>query len=344
MKPYLSPFAPERGSSVAVTALSAGTAALTPRRVKRAAEALEHDGYRVVLAETVQRFEGYRSAPAHVRAAEFEYVMSAPDYGWVLSAIGGSASHEILPFVDWEKVASGRRLFVGFSDLTAVQAALWSSGGLGSVMGPAFLTHYGHASGIDSFSRMALATTTAPDQTRRCRGEVPREWPTYSLSAAAKWDHDDDEDPVMAVRSPAVTLRQGSTSGWLAPFNMGTLLLLAGTPWWPDLSGAILCMEDDETESLATVARYLTQLRQLGVFDQAAGVLIGVFPEETDLTDRNEAFKESLLENVPRGRPLGIGAPFGHVLPGMSLLWGQQAVLRCTTEGQPTLVTVRSTV
>ncbi|WP_338055253.1 hypothetical protein [Sulfobacillus harzensis] len=71
------------------------------------------------------------------------------------------------------------------------------------------------------------------------------------------------------------------------------------TPYWPDMTGAILCVEDDETTNVATVDRYLTQLRQMGVYQQIAALVVGRFPSATGFSEEDPP--ETVLTIAIRG-------------------------------------------
>lgn len=71
-------------------------------------------------------------------------------------------------------------------------------------------------------------------------------------------------------------VQKSSMEGVTAGGNIRCLLKLAGTAYWPDLRGKILILEalGGKREQLIT---YLSQLKQLGAFEQAAGILLGTY-------------------------------------------------------------------
>jgi muramoyltetrapeptide carboxypeptidase len=91
-----------------------------------------------------------------------------------------------------------------------------------------------------------------------------------------------------------------------------------------------------------TIDRYLTKLRQMGVFDRIAGLVVGRFPPEVFSP---EDPLEELLLTVTRGYdfPIGIDFDFGHWDPIFVLPNGVQAELT-VGDGAPTLALLEPAV
>ena len=98
--------------------------------------------------------------------------------------------------------------------------------------------------------------------------------------------------------------------GTLVGGNVRCLLKLAGTPYFPDMHGRILLLEalGGEREQLIT---YFSQLRQMGVFEQVNGVLLGTFTKMEEKQLRPTA-GELLLRYAPASLPVAKTALVGH--------------------------------
>jgi muramoyltetrapeptide carboxypeptidase len=106
-----------------------------------------------------------------------------------------------------------------------------------------------------------------------------------------------------------------SAQGPLLGGNLAVLTSLAGTPYMPDLRGAILFLED-VNEYVYRVDRMLSTLLLSGALRQVAGVVLGGF---TDCPPSEGSFGSLTLDEVfddyfgPLQVPVYRGAQFGHV-------------------------------
>jgi muramoyltetrapeptide carboxypeptidase len=125
-----------------------------------------------------------------------------------------------------------------------------------------------------------------------------------------------------------VTLVGGTAEGPLAGGNLSLLHCLIGTPYFPDLSRAILFLEDVD-EDLYKVDRMLAHLRLVGALEKLAGVAVGRFTE-LDRASRDGAlgFDEVLATYLqPLGIPVAYGFPIGHIDSQWTLPLGIRARL-----------------
>ena len=103
----------------------------------------------------------------------------------------------------------------------------------------------------------------------------------------------------------------GVAEGSLLGGNLSLLTRLLGTPWLPDLAGAVLLLED-VGEQPYRIDRMWTHLRLAGVFDRLAGVALG------DFTDCETPGAEFTLRDIiaglagETGLPCVGGFPIGH--------------------------------
>ncbi len=121
-------------------------------------------------------------------------------------------------------------------------------------------------------------------------------------------------------------MREGVAGGRLVGGHLGTLLLLAGTEYWPDMDGAILFVESDEEDGPPiNILRQFRQLRHLRVFDEIEALLIGRIPGCVGLKGdlSLSLLIEEVLEDVEV--PVVAGLDFGHTNPIMTLPVGVAA-------------------
>jgi muramoyltetrapeptide carboxypeptidase len=115
----------------------------------------------------------------------------------------------------------------------------------------------------------------------------------------------------------------GVAQGRLVVTNLTIATSLIGTPWWPNLQGSILVLEDTG-EAPYRVDRQLTQWRAAGVLKGVAGVGLGRFSwAQDDVLPGDFSMEEILLERLrPLGIPIVTGLPVGHGQPNLALPLG----------------------
>ncbi|MAR07476.1 MAG: LD-carboxypeptidase [Cyanobium sp. NAT70] len=129
-----------------------------------------------------------------------------------------------------------------------------------------------------------------------------------------------------------VGMRKGIATGPLVVTNLTVATHLIGTPWFPDLRGSILVLED-VGEAPYRVDRMLTQWRSAGRLQGLAGVATGRFSWKKDDILPGDFTMEEVLEQRlgDLGIPLVMDLPVGHGLPNLSLPLGRQAMLNGRT-------------
>lgn len=164
----------------------------------------------------------------------------------------------------------------------------------------------------DSFERVLM------------RGESPLAVPPAAAwtDELTRWDEADTRPRRMLPNPGHRVFREGKAEGRLVGGNAGTLLLLAGTPYWPDLEGRILFLEEDEVETPSSWHRMLAHLRSTGAFRGITGLLVGRHRSEVPFTSEDSF--EALLEEALKGIdiPVVTGMDFGHTDPLITLPLG----------------------
>jgi muramoyltetrapeptide carboxypeptidase len=125
-----------------------------------------------------------------------------------------------------------------------------------------------------------------------------------------------------------VTLQPGQARGRLVGGNLALVASLAGTPYAPDMTDAILVLED-VSESVYRTDRMLTQLRLSGALDRVAGIVFGHFTDiPDDPTNVEWPIERLLAETAERlGVPCVANFPIGHVDDHVTLPLGAIAEL-----------------
>lgn len=170
-------------------------------------------------------------------------------------------------------------------------------------------------------------------------------WSAPPLTQLGRLDESSRERVMQALAGqvPAfvglTTVVSGHAAGPLAGGNLAVLASLAGTPHMPDLSGAIVVLED-VGEAAFRVDRMLHQLLFARAFDYAAGIVLGDFTGASE--HESQVVARALDDFFGRlGLPCAKGLPVGHGTRNAPLPMGRagawSASLRAEAEATLTL-------
>lgn len=269
--------------------------------VDEAIAMLQRHGFRVKPGESCRSVYGYLAGRDEVRAGDMNAFFADPDVHGIVCLKGGYGTPRILDALDYGLIAQNPKVFVGYSDITALHLALHRCCGLVTFHGP-----------------MGVSDTLL-------QGE--------SFSTGSWLKALTSPEPLGLLENPAdvpgiTTLVGGKARGPILGGNLSLVAATFGTPYALQAEGRILFFEDID-EAPYRVDRMLTQLRLAGVFEACAGIVLGDWnncvPDEGDRSlELLEIFQDVL---VPCGKPLIAGFQAGHCRPMISFPFGVEACL-----------------
>jgi muramoyltetrapeptide carboxypeptidase len=249
-------------------------------RLQAGIKVLEGWGLRVEVGSAVLAREAYLAGSDTARLADLQAMLDDDRVRAIFCARGGYGTMRLLPRLDLGPLVRDPRPFIGFSDVTALHAALLLQGVVG-IHGPV-VTQLGKVEEEDVTALYRLLEDPTP----------PEPWRGLTTLAAP------------SGRSVA--------TGPLVGGNLELVTRLLGTPYLPPLDGAVLALEEIG-ERPYRLDRSLTQLELAGVWERVAAVvvgdLIGCAPVGGDGPAPEEVVRER-LERLPV--PVLAQAPFGH--------------------------------
>ena len=318
--PLVCPPRMSAGAQVGVVSPSSPSAGRFPRRFQRGLDGVEALGWRLKIGKSALAVTGHTAGDPDERAADINRMIADPDVSMILATIGGHNSNHLLDALDFEGLRRTPKILLGYCDFSAVLLAAYSKTRIVSFLGPALLPQFGEKGGLDDYTKDGVLRAVAGKQ------PIGRIEPSHKIiSELLEWDSRDHRPRRMDPHPGPWVVQPGHGTGACIACNLGTLLALAGTQWWPNLDGALLCIEDDEVESPATIEQMLTQLRQIGVFDAVQGLAVGRFHPAVGLSDR-ALLGPLLLRNVARRDiPIIADLDFGHTDPMVTLPLGPLA-------------------
>lgn len=272
------------GSLIAVVA-PAGPA--DPALVQQVPALIEAQGWRARIYPGCWQRSGFLAGPDSRRLTDLQAAWADDEVAALWCLRGGYGSGRLLAQLDGAALRGRPKLLIGYSDITALHAALDREGLLAL-----------HAP-------MPASDLLLPG--READAEALFSLLRDGLHAGTCWA------PPLA---PGALRRPGMARGRLLGGNLSLLAALCGTPWQPRTEGRLLFIED-VSESLYRVDRLLLQLAQAGLLAAAAGFILGSFSEAEDplpvLQDHLGALGKPVLGGWPTGhgtpnRPLPLGA------------------------------------
>lgn len=245
--------------------------------------------YRIRHDEGLFARQGFLAGPDARRLAELEAALGDPDAAAVVMARGGHGLLRLLPLVDLAGLRARPVPLVGFSDGTAL-LALAARAGIASVHGPV----------VTQLPALAESDLSA----------------LYRIL---------EEPSPGTLCTDLADLVPGRAQGRLFGGNLEVFSRLVGTPFLPDIAGAVLFFED-LGERPYRVDRLITHLDLAGVFSAASAVVVGDFSgcREPEPTRSSSPTAEEVLEER-LGRlaiPVALGAPIGHGSRNVALPYG----------------------
>lgn len=248
-----------------------------------------------------QRFGGNDAA----RLAQLHAAAADPEVQVVMALRGSYGMSRLLPHIDYRALADSGKLFVGYSDFTALQMALMKETGCISFAGPMI---------CDDFTRADPDPYTLQQLFDCLRG------PQHRVSGAVADEAADN--PLLDVR------------GRLWGGNLAMLVSLLGTPYFPTIDNGIVFIED-VGEHPYRIERMLLQLLYAGVLDGQRALVLGEFTAYKAGPFDNGYDFAAMLAYLRERLPLPVltGLPFGHVKRRATLPFGGMAHLLSKARG-----------
>ncbi|MEO8622539.1 MAG: LD-carboxypeptidase [bacterium] len=267
----------------------------SPDAINDAAAQARSFGWEPVVGEHAAARMGYFAGSDADRLHDLNHALAddAIDGIWCLR--GGYGVMRLLEGVDVDAVRTRPRTLIGYSDITALHAALG---------GASLVTFHGpHAAlALSPFSRNSFE-----------RAVVAHRDPCGNAPGAR-------------------TVQTGRAEGRLVGGNLSLLASLCGTRFAPDYTDSILVVEDIG-EPTYRIDRMLCQLALSGALARVAGIAYGQFTEGTEPGDASSRDLDDVLREAAAiaGVPAVAGIPLGHIDDQWTIPLGAMAELDADT-------------
>ena len=258
----------------------------------RGAKALERAGYGVILDPDILELRKFTSKQDERRAANFMGMWLDPRVKAVIGGTGGYGATRMIPYLEPEVFRRNPKIFVGYSDITALHLWLMRQAGLRVFHGPT----------VDDLIPIARDPTTS------------------SLLAAMT----SPRPGAKMGRDIARAVRPGRVTGRLTGGNLSLVQQTIGTSYEIDTRGAILFLEETH-DPMSVADERLVHLRAAGLLNEVRGVVFGHLSLDRSEEDEFEDFLLDLLSDLDI--PILMDFPAGHEVPNLTLPLGTEVEL-----------------
>ncbi len=214
------------------------------KKFNRGIAVLESMGFNISIPERLFDKNKYFAGSDFKRAEMVNRYFADPTIKAIICARGGYGSIRTLSLLDYKIIQKNPKIFVGFSDISALLSTLYLKCRLVTFHGPT-VTTIGNSDNRTKDSLLSIITS--------------------------------DEKPKIAIKG-GTTIHPGSSSGPVLGGNLRTLCHLLGTPFQPDFQECILFLED-RGEGPYRIDRMLSQMKLAGCFNGLAGLILGTFED-----------------------------------------------------------------
>lgn len=317
----------QHGDEVRVIAPSNSLAMISPHIRARATAALERLGLKVTFGKYVEEQDEYGSSSIKSRLLDLHQAFEDKRVKAIFSVIGGHNSNQLLPYIDWRLVRENPKIFIGYSDTTALQNAMYTQTGLVTYSGPAYST-LGQQSHLE-YTIHYIQLCLFGDR-------------SFNIEPSLEWLDDEwylnDKSRTAVPNKGFTVIKDGEAAGTLFGGNLSTLRLLQGTSYLPNPEQGILFIEDDLESSYVEFDRMFESLTQAPIFNKIKGLLIGRFQNQSHITLE----KLRRLVDVRKDRisfPVIANVDFGHTNPMITLPIGGEATMVANASDSTIVIT-----
>lgn len=243
--------------------------------------ALRRAGYNPFYLDSIFERDIYFAGSVDRRLQELDDMLSRDSVRAILCARGGYGANYLLPRFDIAKFRAHPKLFIGYSDVTALLTYIVDSTELVTIHGPMAAKDWAHDDGVDLDSWHA------------------------AVCGATPWD--------VQLNAEVAALVEGEGEGILYGGCLSILVASLGTPYEIKTKGTILFVEDVAAKPYQ-VDRMLMQLKLAGKLRGVRGLIFGEMLDCRQTVNQDYTLEEVITRIVCDLRiPVAFGVRSGHV-------------------------------
>jgi muramoyltetrapeptide carboxypeptidase len=278
---YLKPKKLMKGDLIGI--ISPASAVDDDKLVQKGINYLEGLGYRTELGKNVGKVRGYLAGTDEERVKDIHQMFSNKKVKAIFCLRGGYGVFRLLDKIDYKLIRNNPKIFVGFSEITALQMAFLCKANLITFAGPMVASNFSNE--ISSYTKENFWRNITSNK-------KPRRIELLSNSSLSR-------------------IKTGEISGKLIGGNLSVFTSLLGTDYLPELKNKILLLEEIN-EPPYKIDRMFNQLKLNNVFKKLNGIVLGDF---SDCTEPSKNKKSLTLMEVWNDYFNSMKIPVVHSFP-----------------------------
>ena len=236
----------KKGSHIRVIAPSCSMGIISQTNREIANKRLTDLGFKISFGKNVEEIDEFNSSSIKSRIEDLHEAFCDKSIDAVFAVIGGFNCNQLLDYINWKIIKNNPKIFIGYSDTTALQNAIFAKTGLVTYSGPAWSTfgqklHFDYT--MEYFQKCLMQNKP------------------FFLESSKNWSDDawyKDQDKRILINNDGwKIINEGKARGIILGANLCTFNLLQGTKYMPDLKNSILFLEDDGTSKYVDFDRNL---------------------------------------------------------------------------------------
>ncbi|MFH1456942.1 MAG: S66 peptidase family protein [Patescibacteria group bacterium] len=277
---------------------------------------LKSKGFEIYESENVRRRIGHTAGSIEERVSALHNLLKDNSIDILMAYWGGANTNQLLPHLDYNLFKEKNKKIIGFSDTSALLLAVNKLAGITTYLGPAGISFdkpepFEYT--FDYFKRFLV------DEEENILIKDSSEYADDLYFLRQDSDH-----RIIQKNTGRKIFRHGKTEGIAIASNLQTLLVLAGTLYFPNLKDKILFIEEDENTDTAMIHRFFTHLSQTINLNILKGICIGRFMYQSGFSEKDsqEMIFQDVFDNL--NIPIIYNLNFGHSDPLFTIPIGER--------------------
>lgn len=306
----------QKGDTIRIIAPSTSGSIVSENNKMLSAKRFAEMGLNVTFSKHINECDNFRSSSIESRIEDLHEAFADKSVKAILTMIGGFNSNQLLRYIDYDLIKQNPKIFCGYSDITALQNAIFAKTKLVTYSGPHFST-FAMEKNFD-FTLNHFKNILFPENSsRNCESKIE----SLEIKPSEFWSDDawyiDQNNRHFIPNSGYTVINEGSAEGTIIGGNLCTFNLLHGTEFMPSLKNSILFLEEDEMNGALTARNFdrdLQSIIHLPDFKEVRGMVIGRFQKKSEMT--NEKIHTIISSKKELcNLPVIANVDFGHTDP-----------------------------